>query len=67
MPHYKLQFEPEPVGESPPALTFEATDPSGALAIAQRHGHGRPAELWDGDKLVCRIAVDAEAGFWRVG
>ena len=67
MPHYRLRFSPTQEGEGPSALSFEASDPSGALAIAQRHGRGRPAELWDGDKLVCRIAVDAEAGFWRVG
>ena len=50
-----------------PALTFPATDASSALILAQRHGKGRKAELWRGDKLVCRIAEDTFAGFWEIG
>ena len=50
-----------------PALSLPATDASSALILAQRHGKGRKAELWRGDKLVCRIAEDQFAGFWEIG
>ena len=65
MPRYSLKFSSQ--GEDSSPLSFDAADPSGALAIAQRHGEGRDAELWAGDRLVCRISVDSEAGFWRIG
>jgi hypothetical protein len=50
-----------------PALSLTATDASSALILAQRHGKGRKAELWRGDKLVCRISEDPFAGFWEIG
>jgi hypothetical protein len=67
MPRYSLKFAAPQSADGADALDFDAEDASGALAIAQRHGDGRPAELWAGEKLVCRIAVDSEAGFWRIG
>jgi hypothetical protein len=54
-------------GRGKPALSLTATDASSALILAQRHGKGRKAELWRGDKLVCRIAEDPFAGFWEIG
>lgn len=46
---------------------LDASNLSSALALAHRHGNGHPAELWQGDKLVCHIAQDADAGFWTIG
>ena len=66
MPRFSLRFSGRH-GEQGSPLSFDAVDASGALAIAQRHGEGRDAELWAEDKLVCRISVDSEAGFWRIG
>ena len=54
-------------GRGKPALSLTATDASSALILAQRHGKGRRAELWRGDKLVCLIAEDTFAGFWEIG
>ena len=67
MPNYRLKFAPDEADDGPDALNFEAIDPACALLLAQRHGGGRPAELWAGERLVCRIAVDSDAGFWRIG
>ena len=63
-PPFRVVLAP---GRGKPALTLPATDASSALILAQRHGKGRKAELWRGDKLVCRIAEDPFAGFWEIG
>ncbi|MCA1661317.1 MAG: hypothetical protein LC648_03800 [Novosphingobium sp.] len=46
--------------------SMAADDAASALILAQRHGRGRPAELWRGEELVCRIAEDARSGFWKI-
>jgi hypothetical protein len=61
---YRLTFAG---ADGQPELTLPASDASSALILAQRHGKGRKAELWRGDKLVCRIAEDQFAGFWEIG
>jgi hypothetical protein len=61
---YRLTFAG---ADGQPELTLPASDASSALILAQRHGKGRKAELWRGDKLVCRIAEDPFAGFWEIG
>ena len=63
-PSFRVVLAP---GRGKPALTLPATDAASALILAQRHGKGRKAELWRGDKLVCRIAEDQFAGFWGIG
>jgi hypothetical protein len=65
MPYFRLTFPSAQNGASG-AMTFEADDAAAALSLAQRHGNGRPAELWHGDRRICRIAAD-EGGFWQIG
>lgn len=65
MPYFRITFPAARTGAAE-ALTLEAADPADALILAQRHGTGRPAELWHGETRVCRIAAD-EGGFWQIG
>ena len=65
MPRFRLTIPPARSGTGDP-MTFEAADAADALSLAQRHGIGRPAELWHGERRICRIAPD-EGGFWHVG
>ena len=67
MYNYRLVFPPGNQPAPDGGLSFDAADPASALLLAQRHGGGRPAELWRGDKLVCRLAEDTSAGFWEIG
>ena len=39
---------------------------SSALLLAQRHGRGKPVEVWKGQDLVCRVAESADGGYWEI-
>ena len=66
MINYRLIFAApgdNPLGAPPEIVTGSA---SSALLLAQRHGRGKPVEVWKGQDLICRVAESADGGFWEI-
>ena len=62
MENYRLIFAAP--GESPSELVTGSA--SSALLLAQRHGRGKPVEVWKGRDLICRVAESADGGYWEI-
>ena len=62
MENYRLIFAAP--GESPSEIVTGSA--STALLLAQRHGRGRPVEVWKGQQLICRVAENADGGYWEI-
>ena len=66
MENYRLIFATP--GESPSGSPAEIVtgSASAALLLAQRHGRGKPVEVWKGQDLICRVAENADGGYWEI-
>ena len=66
MENYRLIFAVP--GENPSGSPAEIVtgSASAALLLAQRHGWGRPVEVWKGQHLICRVAENADGGYWEI-
>jgi hypothetical protein len=64
---YRLVF-PGASRSQAKTVEFEAEDASYALVVANREAGGRAAELWEGDRMLCKLRrmSGAEAEFWEV-
>ena len=62
MENFRLIFAAP--GESPSEIVTGSA--STALLLAQRHGRGRPVEVWKGQQLICRVAENADGGYWEI-
>ena len=66
MLNYRLIFAApgkNPAGTPAEIVTGSA---SSAFLLAQRHGRGKPVEVWHGAELLCRVAESANGGFWEI-
>ena len=66
MLNYRLifaDFGANPFGEPAELVTGSA---SAAFLLAQRHGRGKPVEVWKGAELLCRVSESAGGGFWEI-
>ena len=66
MENYRLIFAAP--GENPASAPAQlvAGSASAAFLLAQRHGRGKPVEVWKGRELVCRVAESADGGYWEI-
>ena len=62
MENFRLIFAAP--GESPSEIVTGSA--STALLLAQRHGRGKPVEVWKGQQLICRVAENAHGGYWEI-
>lgn len=62
MENFRLIFAAP--GESPSEIVTGSA--STALLLAQRHGRGKPVEVWKGQQLICRVAENADGGYWEI-
>lgn len=66
MMNYRLIFGSP--GENPSGSPAEIVtgSASAAFLLAQRHGRGKPVEVWKGQELICRVAESPDGGFWEI-
>ena len=66
MINYRLIFGSS--AENPLGAPAEivAGSASAAFLLAQRHGRGKPVEVWKGQDLICRVTESPDGGFWEI-
>lgn len=66
MDNYRLIFAT--TGQSASGIPAEIVtgSASAALLLAQRHGRGKPVEVWRGQELICRVAENYDGGYWEI-
>lgn len=66
MQTYRLKLADDGIGIEK-FIDFDGLDASSALSVLSNESHGRRAELWNGDRLVCTLERDRDGGgFWMV-
>ncbi len=66
MDNYRLIFAAPGENLSGTPAEIVTGSASAALLLAQRHGRGRPVEVWKGQELICRLAENADGGYWEI-
>ena len=66
MENYRLIFATPGANQSGAPAEIVVGSASAALLLAQRHGRGKPVEVWKGQDLICRVAESSHGGFWEI-
>ena len=66
MENYRLIFATPGANQSGAPAEIVVGSASAALLLAQRHGRGKPVEVWKGQDLICRVAESCDGGFWEI-
>lgn len=66
MMNYRLIFAAPGQGSSDAPAEMVVGSASAAFLLAQRHGRGKPVEVWKGQDLICRVAENPDGGYWEI-